>query len=114
MKKINLDRIAALELAIKAKYGDLATRNPASFWSDEKEENYLEESKLHEEKHRREPKVKIGEFFVTKKLFNKSKIKSCPTCEKLLMKTRDDLYLNKYGMCEICYYLHADGREING
>ncbi len=114
MKKIDLDRIAALELAIKEKYGDLATRNPASFWNEEKEANYLEESKLEEESSKHEAKIKIGEFFVTKKLFNKSKIKSCPSCGKLLMKTRDDLYLNKYGMCEACFYLHVDGREING
>ena len=41
----NPDRIAAVEQAISKKYGDEAIQNPRANWDEEKEKEYLEQSK---------------------------------------------------------------------
>ena len=41
MKEKDLDYIAALEKAIKKKYGSDAIENPAKFWDEKKEKSYL-------------------------------------------------------------------------
>ena len=44
MKK-SLDEIAALEKAISKKYGSETIKDPRSDWTDEKEAEYVEQSK---------------------------------------------------------------------
>ena len=41
MKEKDINYIAALEKAIKKKYGEEAIENPAKFWDEKKEKDYL-------------------------------------------------------------------------
>ncbi len=43
MKEKDLNYIAGLEKAIKKKYGDEAIQNPAKFWDEEKEKDYIQQ-----------------------------------------------------------------------
>ena len=53
MKEEDLNYIAALEKAIKKKYGDDAIQNPAKFWDETKEKSYLRQLKDFVEKQRK-------------------------------------------------------------
>ena len=68
----NRDRIAAIEKAIKEKYGEAAVLHPRANWDDEKEREYLEQIKKLSEKKQaiaeKTHKVDNGGFFVSKKL----------------------------------------------
>ena len=45
MSEKDLNYIAALEKAIKKKYGDDAIQNPAKYWDEDKETDYLKQLK---------------------------------------------------------------------
>jgi hypothetical protein len=45
MKEEDLNRIAGLEKAIKKKYGEEAIQNPASYWDETKEAEYIKQLK---------------------------------------------------------------------
>ena len=53
MKDKDLNYIAALEKAIKKKYGDDAIQNPASYWDEDKEKEYIEQLKEFVEKQKK-------------------------------------------------------------
>jgi hypothetical protein len=109
--KLEFNKIAELERAIEKKYGKIATKNPASFWNKDKEEEYLEQLReqiLQEEEHEQ---IKINGVLVTEKLFNRGNIQVCSRCDKQCLSLNDDLFYVKYEMCERCFYLYKDGRE---
>jgi len=115
-KKKDFDTIAALEKAIAEKYGNEAIEDPRSRWTDEKEEEYLEQ--LHKISQRLErisselEKVEFNGFFVTKKLLNRDKSgRVCPSCETYSFDRRDDLYMNRFGCCFTCYVKNIEGRK---
>jgi len=113
--KKDLTYIAKIEKAIADKYGEKAIQNPASFWDEEKEKDYLEQLKELEverqEKVDYEEKVEVDGFFVSRKLINKETNRSCPVCNKYSFSTNDDVYLNKYECCFSCYIKYVEGRE---
>ena len=45
MKVKDLDKVVAIEKAIAKKFGTETIANPKAFWTDEKEEEYLEQVK---------------------------------------------------------------------
>ena len=53
MKDKDLNYIAALEKAIKKKYGDDAIQNPAKHWDEDKEKEYIEQLKEFVEKQKK-------------------------------------------------------------
>ena len=115
MKEEELNYIAALEKAIKKKYGEEAIQNPASFWDQQKEKKYLKQLKLFIEKQKKhevdaEPENVDG-FLITKKLLNKERKINCSVCCKLIRKVNDEIYLVKYECCEACYVNYVEGRE---
>jgi len=111
----SLDRIAAIEKAIKEKYGDEAIAHPQAEWDDEKGKKYLEEIKKLSEKKQaiaeKSDKVDNGGFFVSKKLLNKEIRRECPVCAVYSFDTRDDVYMNKFECCYECYIQHVHDRE---
>lgn len=115
MNKKDPNYIAALEKAIKEKYGDLATMNPKYFWDSEKEKQYINDSKevskktLNNELTRE--KIELDGVLMPKKLINKNTNKTCSVCKLYSFNKNDDLYLNKYTVCNSCYVKFIEDRE---
>ena len=111
----DLDKIANYEKAIKKKYGEEAIQNPAKFWDEDKEKEYLEQLKhlSNKQKHSEETSrmVEVEGFLVNKKLLNREARINCPVCNKRFKTLRDDIYNNKYESCEKCYIQYIEGRE---
>ena len=109
------DKIAAVEKAIKEKYGEEAISNPRSNWDEAKEKKYLKQMK---ELYAHDPgttasqeKVDVLGIKVSKKLLNRESLKNCPICGAFPKKTMDDVCLVKYECCSKCYIQYVDGRE---
>ena len=112
MKKTDPDYIAKLEKAIADKYGKETIAHPKADWDDEKEMEYLSELKtnyrhLNEEQEKEE----VNGVLISKELLNKKTNRSCPTCNSYSFKSRDDLYMTKFGCCFNCYIQFVEGRE---
>ena len=113
-KEKDLNYIAALEKAIAEKYGQEAVLNPASFWTEEKEKEYLKELKEqapNDYKIQYEEKVEVDGFFIPKKLINKDTNRVCPVCVTYSFSKKDDVYMSKYECCFECYVKYVDDRE---
>tara|TARA_B100000287_G_scaffold86833_1_gene79419 strand:- start:3629 stop:4024 length:396 start_codon:yes stop_codon:yes gene_type:complete len=115
MKEEDLNYIAALEKAIKKKYGQEAIENPASHWDKEKEEAYLEQLQEMVKKQRKsetysEPE-NVNGILISKKLFNKDKNLSCPVCSSRLKTDYDDAVYTKFQCCYKCYIQYVHHRE---
>jgi hypothetical protein len=109
--KWKLNEVAALEKAIREKYGEQAITNPKGTWNPEKEAEYIEEIKkayLKEVSERE--KSEIDGVLVDKKLINKVIDRSCKYCSTLSFKRNDDVYLTKFQSCFKCYILNIEGR----
>ena len=112
MKKTDPDYIAKLEKAIADKYGKETIAHPKADWDDEKEMEYLNELKTNY-RHLREEQEKeeVNGVLISKELLNKKTNRSCPTCNSYSFKSRDDLYMTKFGCCWNCYIQFVEGRE---
>ena len=114
MKK-DLNYIAALEKAVKEKYGDLATMNPKHFWNEEKEKEYIEQTKRAVVKERTsqesKEKVELEGVLIPKKLINKTSDRQCAVCKAYSFNKKDDVYMNKFVSCYKCYMIYIEGNE---
>ena len=113
MKEKDWDYIAKVEKAIAEKYGKEAIQNPAKFWNEEKEKEYLEQLKkdISRKESQQKDKKEVDGFFISEKLINKDTKRTCPVCEKYSFRTRDDIYMSKYECCFECFIKYVDGRE---
>ena len=113
-KELDLNEIAAIEKAISQKYGDLAAQNPAHFWNQEKEKDYLEQLKEVSRKQlskEEDEERELNGFYIRGKLFTKEQNNKCSKCGKYSTEIIDDLYLNKFSSCYICYIKHIEGSK---
>ena len=113
MKK-EFNKIARLEKAIREKYGEEAIQNPKNLWNQEKEEKYIKELKLFYKKQKKNKEtINLNGFVVREnKFLSKYKIdRKCSECESYSFCGRDDLYMGKFGCCELCHIKYIDGRE---
>lgn len=114
MNKKDPNYIAALERAIKEKYGEMATMNPKFFWDALKEEEYIKDVKeaIKKEASSEQTREKedLGGILIPKKLINKNN-RSCSVCKEYSFNKQDDVYLNKFTVCIKCYVKHIEGRE---
>ena len=113
-KEIDFNKIAKIEKAISQKYGDLAVQNPAHFWNEEKEKEYLEQLKEVSRKHQHQEESeeqKLNGFYVRGKLFTKEQNNKCSKCSVYSIKIVDDLYLNKFNTCYTCYIKYIEGTQ---
>jgi hypothetical protein len=115
MKTKDPDKLAAIEKAIAEKYGEDAVQNPKGNWDEAKEKEYLSQMKEFYDKSTKhsayEDKVDINGIKVSKKLLNKESLKSCPVCDSLSRRVKDDVYLIKFQCCAMCFERYVDGRE---
>ena len=115
MKNKDQEYIAKLERAITQKYGEETINNPARFWSEDKEKEYIQQSLEERQKFAKlsdtQDNVEQDGFLINKKLLNRDHNRTCPVCEKYSFHPRDDLYMNKFEACFTCYIQYIDGRE---
>jgi len=111
----DLNKIAAIEKAIAEKYGKEAIQNPKSGWSEEKEKEYLEQSRDFYNKQRKneewQEKVDVNGIKISKKLLNRESLRSCPICGRFPKKSMDDVCLVKFDCCNNCYVKYVENRE---
>ena len=115
MKKRDLNTIAEIERAIQKKYGYDAVRHPRSKWSEEQENDYLDQlKKLSEKENKRRQKVEKIEkdgFLISKKLLKKESNRICPVCEIYSFEIKDNMYMTKFSCCYLCYKQFVEQRE---
>ena len=115
MKERDLNDIARLERAIAKRWGSEAVLNPKSGWTKEKEEQYLEQikklDKIEAKKKDKAEKVKKDGILIDKKLLNNKIKRGCPICDIYSFDLKDDLYMNKYSCCWVCFMEFVEGRE---
>ncbi len=102
-KEKDLNKIAKIEKAIEKRWGDVAIQNPASYWDEEKEKEYLKQ--LKEQIKNEEPPSTTKEhdgILITSKLFNKRRIDKCPKCDSFKLSNRDKVLVKKLGHCQTC------------
>ena len=111
----DLNKVAAIEKAIKKKYGSDAIKNPNAGWDDEKEKEYLESSKKFETKiskfNEDNDLVEAEGFLMPKRLLNSESDRTCPVCSTYSFNKADDFYMYKYQCCSLCYIKWVEGRE---
>ena len=115
MSKKDLNEIAAIERAIKKKYGDEAVLNPKQNWDEDKEKEYLAQMKEHYDSLYKseayQEKVDVNGIKISKKLLNRESLKSCPVCGSFPKRTMDDVCLVKFECCNDCYIKYVEDRE---
>ena len=115
MSEKNWDKIAKIEQAISKKYGSQAIQNPKGSWTDKKEQEYLEQIKQLSKKEtylqEKDEKVEVNGILVPKKLLNIESNRTCPVCDTYSFDVRDDVYMNKYDCCRLCYVKYVEDRE---
>ena len=109
------NKIAAVEQAISKKYGTEAIQNPKANWDEEKEREYIKQSKEFYRKVRKneewQEKIDVNGVKVSKKLLNRESLTSCPVCRNFPKGVMDDVCLSKFDCCNICYIAYVEGRE---
>jgi hypothetical protein len=115
MKEEDLNRIAGLEKAIKKKYGEEAIQNPASYWDETKEAEYIKQLKDFADKQQKfeayvEPE-NVNGILITQKLFNKDSKTTCPVCRARKNNVEDEIYYIKFECCYKCYIRFVERRE---
>ena len=115
MKDKDWDKLAKFEQAISKKYGKEAIQNPKGNWTTEKEQQYLEQIKELAKKEfqlqEKDEKVDINGVLIPKKLLNRESNRTCPVCGTYSFDVSDDVYMNKYDCCRVCYIKHVEDRE---
>ena len=107
--------IAKIEQAIEKKYGKEAVIHPRVNWDEEKEQEYLKQSKEASKKDRRKKekaeKIEKDGFLISKKLLTKRSNRTCSVCSTYSFDIKDDVYMSKYDCCYVCYVKHVEDRE---
>tara|TARA_A100001515_G_scaffold130934_1_gene118406 strand:- start:31 stop:408 length:378 start_codon:yes stop_codon:yes gene_type:complete len=114
MKKKDPNYVVKLEKAIAKKYGEEAIENPKKYWTEEKEKEYLSQLKeFYKDTDDKEDidKDEVNGIFIPKKLLNRESNRSCPICNTYSFKSNDDVYMSKFGCCEMCYIQWIEDRE---
>jgi len=110
-----LDYIAKLEKAIEKRWGKEAVDNPRKHLTEEDQEKYAKEveemQKKLFKKEQKDVKVERQGYVVSESMLNKESRNNCEVCNKYSFKSRDDLYLTKFGVCYDCYFQYIEGRE---
>lgn len=109
------NQVVKIEKAIADKYGTETILNPKSLWNEDKEKEYQEQIKELQQKQlfieENSHKVEIDGVFISKKLLNKDSKRTCPVCSIYSFSLEDDIYMNKFECCKICYVKYVEDRE---
>ena len=116
MKK-DLNYVAAVEKAISEKYGKEAVQDFRSTWETEREESYLVQLKNRRTKLQtlkdRKKFFLVGDVEIKKKHNAEQPNRTCPVCKTYSFSSRDDLYMNRFETCRLCYYEFIEHNENN-
>ena len=100
MKKNDPTYLAALEKAIKEKYGSATIKDFRSLWEEGKEKEYLEQlrsARLQEDKKTKcREEIILGEIKISRRRNIKKDDRTCPVCKTYSFSRRDDLYMNRF------------------
>jgi len=109
------DYAIKVEKAIAEKYGIETVQHPEKDWTPEKEQEYIEQRRLLNEKIRnlseKTEKVEVQGVLISKKLLNKDSNRVCSTCDTYSFDTKDNIYMNRYDCCRQCYITWIEGRK---
>jgi len=109
------NKIAAIEKAISEKYGKEAVQNPKGNWDENKEKEYLQQSKEFYKKQRKndewQEKVDVNGIKISKKLLNRESLKCCSVCSSFPKIAMDDVCFVKFDCCSKCYIEYVEDRE---
>jgi hypothetical protein len=116
MKHKDPNYIAKLERAIAEKYGAETVENPKKHWDEDMEKEYGEQLKKFHQKYivrdEAEEKMEVDGILITKKLLTKeAQNRTCPVCDIYSFTVKDDLYMNRYNCCFVCYVKNIEHRE---
>jgi hypothetical protein len=107
--------IAALEKAVAEKYGKEAVQDFRSEWDPEKEKEYLDQLKSRrlnvETTSTTSVVVATEEVEIKKRSSTLQSERTCPVCKTYSFSPRDDLYMNRFETCRLCYYDFVYCRE---
>ncbi len=110
-----LNKLAAFEKAIAAKYGKEAIQNPKGNWDEDKEKEYIQQSREFYRKQTKndegQEKVDVNGIKISKKLLNRESVKYCSICGAFPKKSMDDVCLVKFDCCNTCYIQYVENRE---
>tara|TARA_B100000029_G_C17460481_1_gene918324 strand:+ start:290 stop:667 length:378 start_codon:yes stop_codon:yes gene_type:complete len=98
-KKKDYNTIAAVEKAIAKKYGASTVKDFRSTWDETYEKEYLLQLKDRNLKEKR------------KNNRQKKENRTCPVCKTYSFSARDDLYMNRFKCCYLCYVEFVERRE---
>ena len=115
MKKRDQNYIVKVEKAIEKKYGRETIQHPKAHWNEEKEKDYIEQSKellLRDyNRKQKEEKIEVDGVLISKKLLNRDSNRHCTVCDSYSFNGKDDVYMSKFGCCFQCYVKWIEGRE---
>ena len=114
-KKIDASYVAGLEKAVAEKYGKDAVQDFRTEWEEEKEKRYLQQLKDRQnslnERDTSEETVKEGDFVLKTRRKQDSVERTCPVCKTYSFSPQDDLYMNRFKTCRLCYFDFVFARE---
>ena len=115
MTKKDTNYVASVEKAIAEKYGTETVQDFRSTWDPEKERKYLKELKkrrVTSDKTRTErERVEISNVLISKRAINKKSNRTCNVCKTYSFSYRDDLYMNRFECCYLCFIDFVDRYE---
>ena len=88
------DYIASVEKAVSKKYGKKAVQDFRDEWDEQKEKEYL-----------RQLKVANQNSFSQRDRSTRTRKQDrhCPVCKTYSFSAKDDLYMNRFQCCYLCY-----------
>jgi hypothetical protein len=92
--KNKYDYIASVEKAVAEKYGKQAVQDFRNEWSPEKEKEYLDQLAA---ANKSSFTAKAKEDRTT------NTDRQCPLCKTYSFSSKDDLYMNRFQCCYLCY-----------
>ena len=107
--------IAAVEKAITEKYGKDTVQDFRHEWEEQKEKEYLsqlKEMRIKRDKYStKKDEVIVGDVKITKRRTRQKDDRTCPVCKTYSFSQKDDLYMNRFKSCYLCYLDFIIGRE---
>ena len=113
--KHDANYLAALEKSMREQYGNISIENPASWWTPDKEPEYLENSKELVKKENisdsSKEKIDLDGVLIPKKLINRNNHRYCQHCDSYSFNRKDDVYFTKWTCCRRCFVKYIQDRE---
>ena len=107
--------VVRVEKAIADKYGKETIQNPRSNWTEQKEQEFLQQLKVQSKRKgklaEKAEKVEVNGILVSQKLLSRETNRTCPVCDIYSFDLKDDVYMNKFECCFACYIQYVEDRE---